>query len=195
MSTAQKTTGNPAVVLFIGPPRHGKTTARKILSELINQPGASCSDVIYPLLAKHLKMTESELRAMEKEEARPMLVEFGDYLCGKVEHLSVVPGGTPGPGVYFRSPSTLFRSLYLMGIRLIDGVRRREELDEIRQVLRWLNVPLVVFWVERPGSSPTNDNTAVTAKDADATILNDGTPTQLKEKLQTWLDSLKASNP
>jgi hypothetical protein len=191
MSTAQKTTGNPAVVLFIGPPRHGKTTARKILSELINQPGASCSDVIYPLLAKHLKMTESELRAMDKEEARPMLVEFGDYLCGKVETLSVVPGGTPGPGVYFRSPSTLFRSLYLMGIRLIDGVRRKEELDEIRQVLRWLNVPLVVFWVERPGSPPTDDNTAVTASDADITVLNDGTPTELKLKLQTWIESLK----
>jgi len=156
----------------------------------VGQPGASCSDVIYPLLAKRLKMTEAELRAMEKEEARPMLVEFGDYLCGKTETLSVVPGGPTGPGVYFRSPSTLFRSLYLMGIRLIDGVRRREELDEIRQVLRWLNVPLVVFWIERPGSPPTDDNTAVTAKDADATILNDGTPTQLKEKLQTWLDSL-----
>jgi hypothetical protein len=191
MSTAQKTTGNPAVVLFIGQPRHGKTTARKILSEMIGQPGASCSDVIYPLLAKHLKMTEAELRAMEKEETRPMLVEFGDYLCGKTQHLSVVPGGTPGPGVYFRSPSTLFRSLYLMGIRIIDGVRRKEELDEIRQILHWLNVPLVVFWVERPGNPPTGDNTAVTSKDADAVLLNDGTPTQLKEKLQTWLDPLK----
>lgn len=191
MSTAQKTTGNPAVVLFIGPPRHGKTTARKILSELISQPGASCSDVIYPLLAKHLKMTEAELRAMEKEEARPMLVEFGDYLCGQTHQLSVVPGGTPNEGTYFRSPSTLFRSLYLTGIRLIDGVRRREELDEIRQILRWMNVPLVVFWVERPKAPATGDNTAVTAKDADAMLLNDGTPTQLKEKLQTWLDSLK----
>jgi hypothetical protein len=52
-------------------------------------------------------------------------------------------------------------------------------------------VPLVVFWVERPGNPPTGDNTAVTSKDADAVLLNDGTPTQLKEKLQTWLDSLK----
>lgn len=195
MSTAQKTTGNPAVVLFIGPPRHGKTTARKILSEMVGQPGASCSDVIYPLLSKHLKMTEAELRAMDKEEARPMLVEFGDYLCGTTQHLSVVPGGTPGPGVYFRSPSTLFRSLYLAGVRFVDGIRRKEELDEVRQILQWLNVPLVIFWVERPGSPTTNDNTAVTAKDADITLLNDGTPTQLKEKLQAWLESLQTPNP
>lgn len=200
MSTAQKTTGNPAVFLFLGPPRHGKTTARKIFSELTNTPGASCSDVIYPLLAKHLGITEAELRAKDKDAIRGSLVTFGDFLCNQRQDLGDLHrSGETDDEVrarYFRCPSTLIRSLLLVGVRAIDGVRRRDELLEAKQILAWFNIPVVTFWVERPGVASPDDNTEVSSKDADIILANDGDPSELKGKLVSWINSLpKNSSP
>lgn len=192
MSTAQKTDGELVgfgpVFLFLGPARHGKTTARKHFAELTGIPGASCSDVIYPLLADYLDITEEELRNMPKEEARPKLIEFGDWLCGKRDNVSF--SDKPLSETMYRGPSSLVRALYLSGIRVIDGVRRREELWDASRIFDWLNVPLMVFWVERPGADQIQDNTEVTVEDADVTLLNDSTPEHLKEKVKAWLDTL-----
>jgi hypothetical protein len=194
MSTAQKTTGNPPVFLFLGPPRHGKTTARKIFAELTSLPGASCSDVIYPLLAKHIGITEAELRAKDKNLIRESLVTFGDFLCNQRQDLGELHrSGETDDEVrarYFRCPSTLIRTLYLMGIRAIDGVRRRDELAEAKQIFAWMNVPVVTFWVERTGADTLRDNTEVTSGDADIVLLNDGDPSELKGKLVSWINSL-----
>jgi hypothetical protein len=194
MSDAQKTTGNPAVFLFLGPPRHGKTTARKIFAELTSLTGASCSDVIYPLLAKHIGITEAELRAKDKNLIRESLVTFGDFLCNQRQDLGELHrSGETDDEVrarYFRCPSTLIRTLYLMGIRAIDGVRRRDELAEAKQIFAWMNVPVVTFWVERTGADTPSDNTEVTSGDADIVLLNDGDPSELKGKLVSWINSL-----
>ena len=194
MSDAQKTTGNPPVFLFLGPPRHGKTTARKIFAELTSLTGASCSDVIYPLLAKHIGITEAELRAKDKNLIRESLVTFGDFLCNQRQDLGELHrSGETDDEVrarYFRCPSTLIRTLYLMGIRAIDGVRRRDELAEAKQIFAWMNVPVVTFWVERTGADTPSDNTEVTSGDADIVLLNDGDPSELKGKLVSWINSL-----
>jgi hypothetical protein len=194
MSDAQKTTGNTPVFLFLGPPRHGKTTARKILSELIQLPGASCSDVIYPLLAKHIGITEAELRAKDKNLIRESLVTFGDFLCNQRQDLGELhrSGETEDEvrARYFRCPSTLIRTLYLMGFRVIDGVRRRDELLEAKQIFTWMNVPVMTFWVHRPGVESPSDNTEVTSGDADLVLANDGDPSELKGKLVSWINSL-----
>jgi hypothetical protein len=77
-----------------------------------------------------------------------------------------------------------------MGIRAIDGVRRRDELAEAKQIFAWMNVPVVTFWVERTGADTLRDNTEVTSGDADIVLLNDGDPSELKGKLVSWINSL-----
>lgn len=175
--------------LFIGPPRQGKTTARKIFCELTGLRGASCSDVIYALLAQHKGVPESELRAFEKEQIRKDLIEFGDYLCGSIGKLELVKSDKPIREDLYRAPSALVRTLFHTGHRAVDGVRRRLELQETKDRMEWLGVPVVVFWVERPGTEAVKDNTAVTAADADHVIVNDGSPSDLKAKLVAWIEA------
>lgn len=177
--------------LFIGPPQHGKSTARKIFCELTGLRGASCSDVIYALLAHHKKIPEAELRAVDKEVLRKDLIEFGDYLCGSVGKLSLLKADEPMPD-YFRAPSALVRTLFHAGVRVVDGVRRRLELQEVKDRMEWLGLPVVVFWIERPSQSVIADNTEVTKELADHVIVNDGDPAALKEKILALLQQLTA---
>jgi hypothetical protein len=181
----------PPVVLFIGPPEHGKTTARKIFCELTKLPGASCSDVIYALLAQHRGIPESELRAFPKADIRPQLIEFGDYLCGSIGKLELVKSDAPLREDLFRGPSALFRTLYHAGFRVVDGVRRRLELQEIKDRMGWFGLPVLVVYVADPRKlvDAVKDNTEVNSADADFQIINDGTPTDLKAKLQSLIDS------
>lgn len=180
----------PPVVLFIGPPEHGKTTARKIFCDLTKMPGASCSDVIYALLSQHKGIPESELRAFSKADIRKELIEFGDYLCGSIGKLELVKAEAPLRDDLYRGPSALFRTLYHAGFRVVDGVRRRLELHEIKDRMGWLGVPVLVVHVSDPRkpADAVKDNTEVDATDADFSILNDGTPSDLKAKLQAWIE-------
>lgn len=170
--------------IFIGPPHHGKTTARKLFCELTGLQGASTSDVVYALLSAHKGVEEKDLRVLDKEVIRPELVDFGDYLCGSRDSMP----DKPVEEDYFRAPSALVRNLFHCDYRVVDGVRRQAELKEARFVMEWMGIQTVVFWIERPGADTVKDNTAVTSADADVIIVNDGTPEDLKAKLKVWLD-------
>lgn len=174
--------------VFIGPPRQGKTTARKLFCELTTLRGASCSDVIYALLSTHKGIPESELRAYDKEAIRAELIEFGDYLCGSISKLELVKSENPIREDIYRGPSALVRTIFLTGHRVVDGVRRRLELQETKERMGWLGIPVIVFWVERPGAEEVKDNTAVTREDADYIITNAGSPSELRVHLQKWID-------
>lgn len=175
---------NP-VFIFIGPPHHGKTTSRKIFCELTGIKGASTSDVIYALLADKLGLSEEKLRETPKEELRPKLIEYGDFLCG-MGQLALVEGSNKDEH-FMRTPSALCRVLFLTGHGVVDGVRRRLELQEFKDRLMWLGVPTVVFWVERAGHPTVEDNTQLKKEDADEIIQNDGDETKLRYNIETWV--------
>lgn len=179
---------NTPVIFVIGPPGHGKTAARKILAELTSQKGESTSRLIYYFLALHKGITEVELRAMPKEDIRPELVSAGDFMVGALENMPT-PEATPGTDAKweYRVPSSLVRTLYLNGVNIIDGVRRRSELSSSIEHLEWNGVPSLVLWIERSQGPVIPDNTELDARDAQETIYNDGTLEDLKTKLYAIL--------
>lgn len=177
--------------IFVGPPHHGKTEARKLFCEMTNLRGGSTSDVIYALLAAEMKTTSEELKKQPKEEIRPKLIEFGDYLCGNVGRPKLLEGNEGGLGSeaeLYRAPSALVRVLFHLGCRVVDGVRRRLELWETIDRLLWIGVPVITIWIERPGHPTVKDNTEITSDDADVVIINDGSLEDLKQKIREWID-------
>jgi hypothetical protein len=185
---------NP-VVVFIGPPHHGKTTARKIFCELTPLSGASTSDVIYSVMSRLLGCSYEELRAQPKEELRPRLIELGDWLCG-------VDNGLPSFSLddekratldsLHRSESALCRVAFLSGCHALDGIRRVNELEHFKHHVGWLGLPVIVVWVHRPGHPTVQDNTSLTEAHADYVIVNDGSVDDLKKKIESLVSSLTA---
>lgn len=193
-NAAQKTTGLPSkkvlppIFFFIGPPTHGKTTARKIFCELTKMKGHSCSEVIYAHIARHRGIPVAELMAEDKAALRPLLIEVGNYLCGDIGKLQLLDNPEKFEAVnYFRSPSALIRTLVMSGTEVIDGVRRRLELEEAKKHLAWMGRRVLVVWVETPGKPIIKDNTELTANDADIQLINDGSVADLRQKIERWV--------
>lgn len=175
--------------VFIGPPHHGKTLARKFFCELTGLRGGSCSDVIYGVMSHFSNRSLTLLQETPKEELRPKLIELGDYLCGQSDSLEL--NGFQLPDTIYRGPSALLRSLFHTGVLVFDGVRRRRELNHFKEVLQWLGVDVRVVWVERPDHATVDDNTEVTANDADAVIVNSGSAEQLRDRVEALIVAQK----
>lgn len=182
------------VFFIVGPVDHGKSTSRKILSGVTHLKGGSCSDVIYAILAKRRGVSVESLRAIPKEELRPTLIALGDYVCcvvdadGKQVVLHEVPVNAEVDGEIYRSPSALIRTLYLNGYNVIDGVRRRLELQHARDHLEWNGVKCVTIHVSDPRKPVIQDNSEDLTGLCDNVILNDGTEEDLGKKLIAVLD-------
>jgi len=93
-------------------------------------------------------MTIDEISAMPKEEIRPYLVKIGDEMCD-------------------RDITVLADKLIENGCGIIDGIRRKKELNGIKNKYN----PLVI-WINRPDNDDISDNTEVTAEDADYVFVN-----------------------
>lgn len=183
------------VFIVLGLPHHGKTAARKILSELTFLKGESTSTVIYRFLALRRKVTVESLLAQPKEILRPELIEAGDYLVGKLDRI-LAPADDPEiEKVVYRIPSALVRTLYLNGFNIIDGVRRKEELTDTIRHLHWNGIRTLVLWIENPAEPRIADNTEVTREDADEVVLNLGTLDDLKAKLKEILEKHFGKQP
>lgn len=183
------------VIIVIGPPHHGKTETRKILSELTFQKGESTSTIIYSFLAHRRQIPLAELQALPKESMRPDLIEAGDFLVGQIDKLYLDAVDPKIDGAVFRIPSALVRTLYMSGYNIIDGVRRKTELTDSIKHLEWNGVRTLVVWVERPGAGAITDNTELTQSDANEIILNDGTLEDLREKLKAMLEKVYGKQP
>jgi hypothetical protein len=178
---------NPPVFFVCGKPQHGKTTVRNLLAQLTHLKGGSCSDVVYHFLAVRRQVSVEALRAEPKEALRPALCEAGDFLCGGAP-LHEVPANPEVDGQVYRHPSTLVRTLYLNGYNIIDGVRRRLELQHAREHLDWNGVRSLVIYVDRPGQPEIVDNTEDLRETADEVVSNDGTIEDLQPKLISILE-------
>ncbi len=177
----------PAIIV-IGPPHHGKTEARKILSELTFSKGESTSTAIYSFLAHRSKTPLADLQKIPKEDFRAQLIEAGDFLVGAIDKILLPAVDETIDASVYRVPSTLVRTLYMAGYNVIDGVRRKAELQDAIKHLEWNGVRTVVIWIERPGGDQISDNTELTSADATDIVINDGTLDDLRAKLKDVLE-------
>ncbi len=178
----------PPVIVVIGPPQHGKTQARRILSELTFLKGESTSTIIYHFLANRRKVSVQSLQQQPKELLRPELIEAGDFLVGKIDKIFTPAEDPEIDGIVYRIPSGLIRTLYMSGYNIIDGVRRKTELTEAVDRLAWNGVKTLVIWIERSGVETIADNTELTQADAHEVVRNDGTPEDLRAALKVVLE-------
>lgn len=171
------------VIFVIGPPGHGKTTARQLLAKLTSQRGESTSTVILQFLALRRGLKPDALKALPKEEIRAALIEAGDFMVGKIDKITEAPVNDTLDHALYRIPSGLVRTLYMNGANIIDGVRRISELGHAIDHLEWNGVRSITIWIEKSGGPVIPDNTELTALHADETVFNDGTPEDLEKKL------------
>lgn len=173
---------NPPVFFIVGKPQHGKSTLRNAISQRTRLRGGSCSDVVYALLAARRNVSVESLRAIPKEQLRPDLIRFGDWLCRTGEPLAEVSARPGFDEDMYRHPTALVRVLVLSGIHVIDGVRRRIELQEAKDRLEWIGLQTLTLFVDRPGGPDIKDNTEDLRDLADELVLNDGTIEDLERK-------------
>lgn len=188
------TQSQPPVFFVVGPVGHGKSTTREILARLTRLRGGSCSDVIYAFLAARGNTSVEELRKIPKEELRPKLIQAGDYLCGMDGLLDVAEKPEVDKEVY-RHPSALIRTLYMNGYNVIDGVRRRLELQHAKERLDWCAVEQLTIHVSDPRKAIVDDNSEDLTGLVDETVVNDGTPEELEAKLKAILEKRYPQKP
>lgn len=178
---------NPPVFFVVGKPQHGKSTLRQALANATRLRGGSCSDVVYALLAARRGVSVESLRFLPKEELRPTLVRFGDWLCGLGEPLEETAVNPEFDENIYRHPTALVRVLVLSGIHVVDGIRRRLELQESKDRLEWIGLRTLTIFVDRPGVPEVKDNTEDLRDFADEVVLNDGTVADLEVKAKELL--------
>lgn len=183
------------VLLIIGPPRHGKTEARKLLAELTFMRGESTSTVIYKFLSVRRNVSAESLLQLPKESLRPDLIEAGDFLVGAIDKIAAPAANPAVEKEVYRIPSTLVRTLYLSGYNIIDGVRRKAELTDSVKHLEWNGVRSIVLWIFNPNADLIKDNTELTAADATDIIVNDGTREELRTQLKLTVEKHFGKQP
>ena len=198
-------------IFIIGPARHGKSTVREIICRLLGEKGGSSSDVIYHAWALLTGEMEETLRALPKEKVRPLLVALGDWLTGgkpnakgirqNVENLNtnfphhlledVDPEIIVGSGLCRPSASALIQYSLNKGVKVLDGIRRPDELTEfLSQSTEKPNV----LWVEDPRMSRVvGDNFSIPKSFATHSILNDGNLEDLETSVIFFLRAINAS--
>ena len=148
------------VFLIIGPARAGKTTFANFLSETTGLKATGTSQVVYEIIAAARDCTVEDLLQIPKEELRPTLIKTADYICDI-------------------HPDTLSLKLLNDGYRIIDGIRRQEELGFLRCQP---NYDVFTIYIDRDPQYTVPDNFDIKKEWANQIIENDGSIQDLKEK-------------
>lgn len=179
-------------VFVIGPAQHGKTTVRKRLAQVLGVKGASCSDFLYVLWSLLERGPgPGVLKERPKEESRPKLVALGNWITTDGDTEADFPFEFfPEADLFFlrklvsRHPGALIQAALRDGVRVLDGVRRRVELEAALPVISWFGEPPAIVWVEDPRKERIpQDNLDIPASVASHIVLNDGSLEELDEKI------------
>ena len=189
-------------VLIIGPAQHGKSTYRKALAAALGTRGGSCSDAIYALWA-YLdgKRGPEVLRELPKEEVRPKLVALGDWLTTDAPCFSthfpreafpeIDPTQLDRTGLPRPSAGALIQYAFQDGVRVLDGVRRKRELEGARPFFSWFGVEPIVVWVEDPRKPRiATDNLDLTWRDAHTLVSNRSSVEALEESARLFAEEI-----
>ena len=163
----------PATILVVAlAPQSGKSTVAAEASRLLGSPWINSSAVIAERLEQRLGLPKgriAEARAVDHEAYRPALIEEGNRMSAE--------GTSPGVECVRR------------GYRVIDGIRRREELEAAVAEVRLRGGLPIVICVRRPHAPALADNTesAALAAQADVIIDNDGALSRLRRRTASVL--------
>ena len=152
---------------FIGLKQSGKSTAARMVADLIGGVSIDTSTIIYEELAKSLSKPVDEICAMPKEDIRHLLIEFGDRLCKD-------------------DPLALIRDKIAAPSYAIAGIRKRDQLEALPS-------DVITIWIERLNHRITGrDNLEVEANDARIIVLNNGVDldeycASLRAAIAPWL--------
>ena len=164
---------HPVTILVVAlAPQSGKSTVATEAARLMGTTWINSSAVIAERLEERLSLPAgriAETRKLDHEAYRPALIEEGNRM--------VAEGTSPGVECVRR------------GYRVIDGIRRRDELEAAIAEIRARGGRSLVICVRRPDAPALTDNTeaAALAALADATIANDGSLTQLRRRTAVTL--------
>ena len=163
-------------IAVIGLPQHGKSTFARMLSELSGKPNGATSRVILDFLSRidgidYGTDWHTSVHPGLHSVFRERLVKAGDALCAI-------------------KPSILAEALINQGCGIVEGIRRKAELDATRLQFGRESRFMLVVWVDRPDHGLITDNTTVTKDDANVVITN-STLEQLEAEARRILGEIK----
>jgi hypothetical protein len=168
----------PATILVVAlAPQSGKSTVAAEASRLLGSPWINSSAVIAERLEQRLGLAKGQIaaaRVIDHDAYRPALIEEGDRMAAE--------GTSPGVECVRR------------GYRVIDGIRRRTELEAaVAEIRRTQGHPIVIC-VRRPNAPALADNTEAVALAAlaDVIIDNDGPLSRLRRQTASVLRRYRA---
>lgn len=184
-------------IFVVGKAEHGKSTVRKILSEMLGVRGGSCSDSIYAVWSLLVGVAEEELRRIPKSQSRPLLVALGNWLTTEAESFetnfprAILPNADPSRLQYSSFPSphpgALIQYACFNGVKVLDGVRREVEMQAAVPRLAWVGAKPYVIEVHNPRVPDVEDNFDLSSEWVDFGIMNDGSVEELAAKCRVAL--------
>jgi len=143
------------LTVIIGKACAGKSTFAQWLIKQTGEKAGRTSSIIYEAMAKARGCTVKDLEDLPKEELRPKLIALGDFMCDI-------------------QPDILSQALVQRGITVIDGVRRKSELEALRE-----KHEIFVYYIRRDKFT-VSDNFELDERDAHYIVDNNGEMNEFK---------------
>lgn len=165
---------NDYLLVLLGEPQAGKSTAAEIISNMTGWERGTCSTIIYNILAKLDGLPPGNWHDVIPEDqhaqTRERLIKLGNAISDEV------------PFVY---PVALLNK----GCRVIDGVRRKTELSALSEYCYNRGVDMVPIWIGRKDRPPIQDNNELSEEDA-ALVIQANDLSDLTTRVEDMINNL-----